>query len=249
MTAAPTERAAGLRPVHLFVSVGTVEQPFARLIDWADRWVRRRRDRGGRVDMVVQHGYSPTSDVGRNHMMLSAEELARQYAEADLVVTQVGPGTIADANTAGLLPVVVPRDPALGEHVDRHQFAFGAFMHARGRCLTATDEGTFDRLLDRLTEQPTRPGKRPPLPTTGPEAGATCAAMAGTVRRMLDRRPARFSLRRAAVMARPLTVRPPAVPAAEPSVGPPADTLPRPVGDDQIQDHTRIPQGPQGTPQ
>ncbi|MGC8000415.1 glycosyltransferase, partial [Salmonella enterica] len=73
---------------------------------------------------------------GTNHELLGGEEIAAQYAAADLVISQVGPGTIADANRAGHRPIVVPRDPRLGEVVDDHQVAFGEFMAARGRCVS-----------------------------------------------------------------------------------------------------------------
>lgn len=82
--------------------------------------------------------------------MMTAEELQSHYRDADIVVSQVGPGTIADANRAGARPIVIPRDPTLGEVVDGHQFAFGDFMSRRGRCVVVTSEIELGRALDKV---------------------------------------------------------------------------------------------------
>ncbi|MFS0853052.1 glycosyltransferase [Microbacterium sp. 179-I 3D4 NHS] len=131
--------------LRVFVSVGTDHHPFGRLIDWIDLWVAEQPD----VELVVQHGFSPASATGENHAMMTGEQLQAHYARADVVVAQVGPGTISDANRAGILPIVVPRDPSLGEVVDAHQFAFGDFMAARGRCTIVTTEADLRAALDR----------------------------------------------------------------------------------------------------
>jgi UDP-N-acetylglucosamine transferase subunit ALG13 len=132
----------------MFVSVGTDHHPFGRLIGWIDAWVAEHPE----VDLVVQHGFSPASTRGENHAMMTGEHLQEHYSRADVVVAQVGPGTISDANRAGILPIVVPRDPALGEVVDGHQFAFGEFMAAQGRCTLVTSEADLRAALDRAME-------------------------------------------------------------------------------------------------
>lgn len=132
----------------MFVSVGTDHHPFDRLIGWIDRWVAAHPD----VSLIVQHGFSRASAIGENHAMMKEEALQSHYRDADIVVSQVGPGTIADANRAGVLPIVVPRDPALGEVVDGHQFDFGDFMARRGRCAVVTTETELGRALDNALE-------------------------------------------------------------------------------------------------
>ncbi len=131
--------------VHVVVSVGTDHHPFDRLLDWVERWVTQQ---DASVELTVQHGSSRPVAGARNVRVLPPDELRALYARAGLVVTQVGPGTIADANGAGRRPIVVPRDPALGEVVDRHQFAYGAFMDRRGRAWCATTEGALHRVMD-----------------------------------------------------------------------------------------------------
>lgn len=136
---------------RVFVSVGTDHHPFTRLIDWVDDWEAGRDD----VHLIVQHGASRPSLHGTNFELLGGEEIAAEYDAADLVISQVGPGTIADANRSGHRPIVVPRDPALGEVVDDHQVAFGEFMAARGRCLCVRSPERLLSAIETSLDSPT----------------------------------------------------------------------------------------------
>lgn len=135
---------------HIFVTVGTDHHPFGRLITWLDSWMADHPD----VTLVVQHGHSPASTTGTNYAMMGLEELTAEYEAADLVVAQVGPGTIVDANKVGLRPIMVPRDPDLGEVVDDHQFVFGALMEKQGRCAIVTDEDSLRIALNLAVADP-----------------------------------------------------------------------------------------------
>lgn len=162
--------------VRVFVSVGTDHHPFGRLIAWVDRWAQGHPE----VELVVQHGSSPASTVGANHHMMTGAELAANYREADIVVAQVGPGTIADANAAGILPLVVPRDPGLGEVVDDHQSAFGDFMAARDRCTVVRSEDAMRNLLDRALADPAVARFR-----SDPDSTSASAAVADLAERIM----------------------------------------------------------------
>ena len=81
---------------RIFVTVGTDHHPLTRLIEWVDHWSASHDD----LELVVQHGTARPSRHGVNDELSGGEEIAAQYAAADLVVSQVGPGTIADANRA-----------------------------------------------------------------------------------------------------------------------------------------------------
>jgi UDP-N-acetylglucosamine transferase subunit ALG13 len=136
--------------LRVFVTVGTDHHRFDRLLDWVDDWAADRAD----VELIVQHGSSRQSRSGTNHVLMTSDDLARHYGDADIVIAQVGPGTISDANQHGLRPVVVPRDPDLDEVVDGHQFEFGDFMAKQERCWTVTDERGLRELLDQLCDDP-----------------------------------------------------------------------------------------------
>lgn len=105
----------------VFVTVGTHEQPFDRLM----REVERLAAAGGLSDVTVQYGYSTVIPKGcRCERFLPYGEMCRLYAEADAVVCHGGPSTFLEAMGYGKVPVVVPRQAAFGEHVNDHQVAF-----------------------------------------------------------------------------------------------------------------------------
>lgn len=79
---------------------------------------------------------------------------------ADIVVTHGGPATITEARRRRQVPVCVPRDPTLGEHVDDHQQRFARFIGDRGLVRLVQREAEFvDALSDnsRLVEAPDQP--------------------------------------------------------------------------------------------
>ncbi|HET9517960.1 MAG TPA: glycosyltransferase [Actinoplanes sp.] len=72
-------------------------------------------------------------------------ELAQAVAEADVVITHAGVGSALGALQAGKRAIFVPRRHAYGEHVDDHQVALAAGLHARDLVLA--------READALTTQ------------------------------------------------------------------------------------------------
>lgn len=84
-----------------------------------------------------QLGSSLRSDLpGRVHAGLGYREMQRAIADADLVVTHAGVGTVLDVLDGGKLPVVVPRRSSRGEHVDDHQTDLARHLSEAG--LSAT---------------------------------------------------------------------------------------------------------------
>jgi len=100
----------------IFVTVGTHGDPFDRLVLAAEALGRS----GHRV--VIQRGTSrvraPSCVV---HDFLSPAAMARHIREASIVVTHGGPASFLGVPG---VPIVVPRSPAHGEHVDDHQLRF-----------------------------------------------------------------------------------------------------------------------------
>lgn len=105
----------------VFVTVGTHEQPFDRLMREIDRLVAL----GELSDVIVQYGYSSVRPHGcRCEQFLPYDEMVRLYDKADVVVCHGGPSTFMEAISHGKVPVVVPRQASFGEHVNNHQCAF-----------------------------------------------------------------------------------------------------------------------------
>jgi UDP-N-acetylglucosamine transferase subunit ALG13 len=130
----------------VFVTVGTDHHPFDRLISWVDGWLAvgdRRRAR-----CVVQCGTSRPPSVAEWTDYLAFEELQSMIGRAAAVVTHGGPATIMECRRQGIIPLVVPREARLGEHVDDHQTRFAWRVAEQGGIRLVADRGTLWRLLD-----------------------------------------------------------------------------------------------------
>ena len=128
----------------LLVTVGTDHHPFARLLDWVGRWSAAHPT----WQIEVQHGATPAPGYGRCFAFCGHDELQQLFASADVVVAHGGPATITQARAAGHVPVVVPRQPALGEHVDDHQVLFARRLGAAGVVHLAETEAALAGAVD-----------------------------------------------------------------------------------------------------
>lgn len=114
-------------PRSISVLVGTDHHEFSRLVDWADGWAAEHpQDK-----VTVQFGHSRAPASAEGHSFMSPAALAELMATSDIVVAHGGPATISGARAAGHIPLVLPRDPALGEHVDDHQQRFASWSAQR----------------------------------------------------------------------------------------------------------------------
>jgi UDP-N-acetylglucosamine transferase subunit ALG13 len=135
---------------RVIVSVGTDKHPFDRLIGWVENWVADRVD----IEVFIQYGTSiaPTLTPGAAH--IDHDELVNMIRSADVVITHGGPSTVMDVRSNGRLPIVVARDPALGEHVDDHQMRFAEHLGKHGMALLASSRADLHELIDRGLADP-----------------------------------------------------------------------------------------------
>jgi UDP-N-acetylglucosamine transferase subunit ALG13 len=106
----------------IFVTVGTHEQPFNRLIKYVDLLVKQK-DIVEKV--VVQAGYS--TYIPQNckfYKMMSFEEMQKAYKNARIIITHGGPSSFIEALQYGKVPIVVPRQYKYHEHINDHQVEF-----------------------------------------------------------------------------------------------------------------------------
>jgi UDP-N-acetylglucosamine transferase subunit ALG13 len=136
---------------------GTDHHPFDRLVTWMDAAATHRPD----VRFVVQHGATRPPQVAEAQEFLTQGQLLALLAEASAVVCHGGPGTIMDARNAGHVPLCLPRDPRLGEHVDGHQQRFAAHVGQAGvvRVVASLDQLRVE--LDRALSDTRSPGLAP----------------------------------------------------------------------------------------
>jgi UDP-N-acetylglucosamine transferase subunit ALG13 len=184
MTApAPVEARGPSRP-RIVVTVGTDHHPFDRLITWTNDWLRTHPEQAGRC--FVQSGAVSVLPACPSSPFLEVERLGRALDEADVIVCHGGPESIAAAWARGLLPIVVPRVPQLGEIVDDHQLHFCSKLAELGRVSLAQTPAEFASSLSEATHDPSR--LRASLPAADVEEAV---ARFGQVVEDLVRRPRR----------------------------------------------------------
>lgn len=131
---------------RIVVTVGTDHHPFDRLIGWTNDWLGQHPERAQAV--FVQSGAASVAPDCPGSRFLEVGHLNTLLDAADVIVCHGGPASIADAWTRGQLPIVVPRMPQLGEHVDDHQVDFCRKVAELGRVRLAQTHSDFARLLD-----------------------------------------------------------------------------------------------------
>lgn len=123
-----------LQADYLFM-VGTHHMPFDRLIQMADRFARENSD----ASVLVQYGTSQPPKEANGRENLSHQEMDALAGKLKGVVLPGGPSLMMEWLRRGFLPVIVPRDPELGEHIDVHQIRFSDFMRQRSLIALAND--------------------------------------------------------------------------------------------------------------
>ncbi|RZM15637.1 multidrug MFS transporter [Lactobacillus delbrueckii] len=113
----------------IFVTVGTHEQPFNRLIEKVDELVA-----SGEIKekVVVQYGFSTyEAKHCEMHKMMSFDEMQQTFKNARIVITHGGPSSFVEALQYGKVPIVVPRQLKFNEHVNNHQVDFTKLISER----------------------------------------------------------------------------------------------------------------------
>lgn len=132
----------------IVVSVGTDHHPFDRLVNWVDNWAAGRDD----VDVVLQRGTSSPPSHLDSTELIPHPDLCELFARASVVVSHGGPSTVMDARMTGRLPIVVPRDPEHGEHVDGHQLRFAEHLRKHDLARIALTETALVAALQEALE-------------------------------------------------------------------------------------------------
>lgn len=130
--------------------VGTDQHPFDRLVEWVDSWAQAHPQ----FSVFQQIGTSRPPVHCEYTSLVPLDVLLERISEASVVVTHAGPATIADIRQTGRLPIVVPRDPEMGEHVDSHQKRYAAHLGATGRIRVVLEQIELVNHLDMAMSDP-----------------------------------------------------------------------------------------------
>ena len=130
----------------IFVTVGTHEQPFDRLVRAVDELVA-----GGMIaeEVFIQTGYSTYEPKHCTFSkMLPFGEMVSKVAQARIVITHGGPSSFIMPLQVGKTPVVVPRQARFDEHVNDHQLEFaGEVARRHGNILVVEDIETLGAVI------------------------------------------------------------------------------------------------------
>lgn len=106
----------------IFVTVGTHEQPFDRLI----RKVDKLKQKGIiKEEVIIQTGFSTYEPkYCRWSKLLPYQQMVQNVTDARIVITHGGPASFIMPLQIGKTPIVVPRQYQFHEHINDHQVEF-----------------------------------------------------------------------------------------------------------------------------
>ena len=106
----------------IFVTIGTHEQPFNRLVEYIDKLVETSK-----IDeeVVIQTGYSTYEPKHCSWQKIYPyQQMLKLVEEARIIITHGGPSSFIMPLQVGKTPIVVPRQFKFSEHVNDHQVKF-----------------------------------------------------------------------------------------------------------------------------
>ena len=113
----------------IFVTVGTHEQSFERLVKKVDDL---KRDKIINEDVVIQKGYTDHEpQYCKSYKLVGYNDMQKYLKTARIIITHGGPASFIAPLSIGKIPIVVPRQKKFNEHVNNHQKDFVEQVVAR----------------------------------------------------------------------------------------------------------------------
>lgn len=131
----------------IFVTVGTHEQPFNRLVEYVDNL---KKDGNIAEEVIIQIGYSTYEPkYCKWQKLFPYQEMLMLVDKARIVITHGGPSSFIMPLQVGKTPIVVPRRHEFNEHVNNHQVSFVNAVADRMGTIIVVDN--MDKLGDTIT--------------------------------------------------------------------------------------------------
>lgn len=113
----------------IFVTVGTHEQPFDRLLGYIDKMIK---DNKITEKVIIQKGYTDYKILNcESYKLIGYDEMQNYISKARIVITHGGPASFIAPISIGKIPIVVPRKKEFNEHVNNHQIEFAKEVEKR----------------------------------------------------------------------------------------------------------------------
>lgn len=135
----------------IFVTVGTHEQPFNRLVKKIDEL---KRDGVIKEDVIIQTGFSTYEPkYCQWSKLIPYQQMIKNVADARIVITHGGPASFIMPLQIGKTPIVVPRQYKYGEHVNDHQVEFARNVSERmGTIILVEDISQLENSIKNYDE-------------------------------------------------------------------------------------------------
>lgn len=138
----------------IFVTVGTHEQSFERLVKKVDDL---KRDGVIDEDVVIQKGYTDYEpQFCESYKLVGYNDMQKYLKTARIIITHGGPASFIAPLSIGKIPIVVPRQKNFNEHVNNHQKDFVEQVVARDNaiipCYDINDLGRLIKQYDSIIE-------------------------------------------------------------------------------------------------
>ena len=131
----------------IFVTVGTHEQPFDRLVKKLDV-LKMQGAINKSEEVFIQTGYSNYTPIFCKYKkMLSYEEMNYFAKHSRIMITHGGPASIFLAYSNNKIPIVVPRTEMYGEHIDNHQVLFTKRLEMENKIILVDDIKFLDSAI------------------------------------------------------------------------------------------------------
>ena len=132
----------------IFVTVGTHEQPFNRLLKKVDEL---KKDGIIQEDVIMQTGFSTYEPKYCEwSKLIPYQQMIKNVEDARIVITHGGPASFIMPLQIGKVPIVVPRQHKFDEHVNDHQVEFARNVAERMGTIIPVED--IEKLEEVITE-------------------------------------------------------------------------------------------------
>lgn len=130
----------------IFVTVGTHEQQFNRLIEKIDKLIECGCIK---EEVIIQSGFSTYSSKNcKCEKIIPYSQMINNIKKARIVITHGGPATFIMPLQVGKVPIVVPRQKQYDEHVNNHQLDFAKLVKERqGNIILVEDINDLEKAI------------------------------------------------------------------------------------------------------
>ena len=135
----------------IFVTVGTHEQPFNRLVKAIDDL---KKDGAIKEEVIIQTGFSTYEPkYCKWSKLIPYQQMIENVDKARIVITHGGPASFIMPLQIGKTPIVVPRQHRFDEHVNDHQVEFARNVAERmGTIIPVEDISELGKVITNYDE-------------------------------------------------------------------------------------------------